>query len=133
LENGKYVSPSPLEENLKLSPYAEQAVLDGRNMKNTYLIVYPNFYTLRPALAAAGINASSDDADLCADPAVNAWLLKEFQTNNMVTPVWKGYETARNMILDHEEWTTDNDLMTPSLKVKLRNLLTRHEDAIKQL
>ena len=102
-------------------------------MKNTYLIVYPNFYTLRPALAAAGINASSDDAELCADPAVNAWLLKEFQTNNMVAPVWKGYETARNMILDHEEWTTDNDLMTPSLKVKLRNLLTRHEDAIKQL
>ncbi len=133
LENGKYVSPSSLEENLKLSPYAEQAVLDGRNMKNTYLIVYPNFHALRPALAAAGINASSDDAELCADPAVNAWLLKEFQTNNMAAPVWKGYETARNMILDHEEWTTDNDLMTPSLKVKLRNLLARHEDAIKQL
>lgn len=133
LENGKYVSPSPLEENLKLSPLVEQAVLDGRNRKSTYLIVYPNFDALRPALAAAGVKASADDAELCADPAVNAWMLKEFQTNNMVAPVWKGYETAKSMILDHEEWTTDNDLMTPSLKVKLRNLLAKHEDSIKGL
>ena len=51
----------------------------------------------------------------------------------MTAPTWKGYEVARNIILDPEEWTVDNDLMTPSLKVKLRNLLTRHETAIKNL
>jgi long-chain acyl-CoA synthetase len=41
LENGKYVSPAPLEENVKLSPLVEQAALDGRNMLKTYLIVHP--------------------------------------------------------------------------------------------
>ena len=51
----------------------------------------------------------------------------------MVEPVWKGYETARNIILDPNEWTVDNDMMTPSLKVKLRNLLTHHDEAIKNL
>ena len=133
LENGKYVSPAPLEENVKLSPYVEGAVLDGRNMVKTFLIIHPNMKALKSALGDANISFSSDDAEMCKDQNVKDWLLAELKTNNMVAPAWKGYETAGNIILDHEEWTTDNDLLTPSMKVKLRNLLTRHEDAINNL
>jgi long-chain acyl-CoA synthetase len=133
LENGKYVSPAPLEENVKLSPYVEGAVLDGRNMVKTFLIIHPNMKALKSALGDANVSFSSDDAEMCKDQKVKDWLLTELKTNNMVAPVWKGYETAGNIILDHEEWTTDNDLLTPSMKVKLRNLLTRHEDAISEL
>jgi long-chain acyl-CoA synthetase len=133
LENGKYVSPAPLEENVKLSPYVEGAVLDGRNMVKTFLIIHPNMKALKSALGDANISFSSDDAEMCKDQNVKDWLLTELKTNNMVAPAWKGYETAGNIILDHEEWTTDNDLLTPSMKVKLRNLLTRHEDAISEL
>jgi long-chain acyl-CoA synthetase len=133
LENGKYVSPSPLEENLKLSPLVEQCVLDGRNMRNTFLIVHPNCNALRTALGKAGVSASNDDAEMCADKAVNEWLLKNLAKENMQSPNWKGYEVARNMILDPVEWTTENDFLTPSLKVKLRNLLTYHEQAIESL
>ena len=133
LENGKYVSPAPLEENLKLSPLVEQCILDGRNMRNTYLIVHPSFKPLCEALAAAGIKPPEDKADICNSPEIKAWLLKHLSGNNMQEPTWKGYEKARNIILDPEEWSVDNDLMTPSLKVKLRNLLDRHEEAIKAL
>ena len=133
LENGKYVSPAPLEENLKLSPLVEQCVLDGRNMRNTFLIVHPAMKPLRSALSDAGVNAPAGDEELCNDEGVKAWLLKHLATENMVEPVWKGYETARNIILDPNEWTVDNDMMTPSLKVKLRNLLTHHDEAIKNL
>lgn len=133
LENGKYVSPAPLEENVKLSPYVEGAVLDGRNMKKTYLIIHPNLSALKQGLEAANISFSNDDATMCSEQPVRDWLLAELKANNMVAPVWKGYETAGSVILDHEEWTTDNDLLTPSMKVKLRNLLTRHEDAINKL
>ena len=133
LQNGKYVSPAPLEENVKLSPYVEGAVLDGRNMVRTFLIVQPNMTALKSALGNAKISFSSDDAEMCKDQNVKDWLLTELKTNNMLEPTWKGYETAGGIILDHEEWTTDNDLLTPSMKVKLRNLLTRHEDAINNL
>ena len=133
LENGKYVSPSPLEENLKLSPLVEQCVLDGRNMRNTFLIVHPNCHALRSALGKAGVSAPADDAEMCADKAVNEWLLKTLAKENMQAPNWKGYEVARNLILDPNEWTTENDFLTPSLKVKLRNLLTHHEKAIESL
>ncbi|MGY8755558.1 MAG: AMP-dependent synthetase/ligase [Candidatus Poseidoniales archaeon] len=133
LENGKYVSPAPLEENLKLSPLVEQAVLDGRNLANTFLIVHPNLRGLRSELTKAGVNAPDSDADLCNDSKVKEWFLANLAKNNMVEPKWKRYEVARSIILDPVEWSVDNDMMTPSLKVKLRNLLTHHEDAVKAI
>jgi len=130
LENGKYVSPAPLEENLKLSPFVEQAVLDGRNMLRTYLIVHPNMHSLKPALSGAGVDVSGSDADICARPETASWLLNELKANNMKSPVWKGYEVAATLILDPVEWSTDNDMLTPSMKVKLRNLQAHHQGAI---
>ena len=133
LENGKYVSPAPLEENVKLSPFVEQCVLDGRNMLRTYLVVHPNMHSLKPALKAAGVDTSGSDADICARPETNAWLLNELKANSMKAPVWKGYEVAATLILDPVEWTTDNDMLTPSMKVKLRNLLKHHDEAIQAI
>jgi long-chain acyl-CoA synthetase len=133
LENGKYVSPAPLEENLKLSPFVEQAVLDGRNMLRTYLVVHPNMDSLKPALKAAGVDVSGSNADICARKEVNDWLLAELKSNSMKAPTWKGYEVAATLILDPVEWTTDTDMLTPSMKVKLRNLLAHHEEAIKAI
>ena len=133
LENGKYVSPAPLEENLKLSPLVEQAVLDGRNMKNTFLIVHPSADALRAEASKAGIAVPDDNAAMCNHDGVKSWLLSHLQENNMLAPKWKGYEVARNIILDPEEWTVDNDMMTHSLQVKLRNLLAHHDEAIKSL
>jgi len=133
LENGKYVSPSSLEEKVKLNPMVEQAVLDGRNMLNTFLIVHPNMEALRAGLSGAGIDASGDDAALCANPAVREFLLNDLKANNMKAPDWKGYEVAKTLILDPEEWTTDNDMLTPSMKVKLRNLLAKHDEAIQAI
>ncbi len=133
LENGKYVSPAPLEEHLKLSPLVEQAVLDGRNMKNTFLIIHPALDALRASASSQGIAVPSDNAEMCKNQAVKDWFLSDLKENNMTSPKWKGYEVARNLILDPEEWSVDNDMMTPSMKVKLRNLLSHHDDAIKSL
>jgi long-chain acyl-CoA synthetase len=133
LENGKYVSPAPLEENVKLSPLIEQAVLDGKDMLRTYLIIHPNMDAMKAAMNTAGIDASGSNAEICGRQSTKEWLLAELKEKNMKSPVWKGYEVAANLILDHEEWTTDNDMLTPSMKVKLRNLLTHHEAEITKI
>ena len=107
--------------------------MDGRNRRNTFLIVHPNMEALRKELNTAGIATSGDDAAVCADPAVGEWLLNRVATHAKGDSNWKGYEIPRDIILDHDEWTTDNGLLTPTMKVKLRNLLTRHEAAIAAL
>ena len=84
-------------------------------------------------LKGAGIDASGDDAALCANADVRAFVLADLKKNNMVAPDWKGYEIAKTLILDPEEWTTDNEMLTPSFKVKLRNLLAKHDEEIQAI
>ena len=48
-------------------------------------------------------------------------MLADLKKNNMIAPDWKSYEVARTLILDPEEWTTDNEMLTPSFKVKPSN------------
>ena len=102
-------------------------------MLHTFLIAHPNMEALRAALKGAGMDTSGDDAALCASADVRAFVLDDLKKNNMVAPDWKGYEVARTLILDPEEWTTDNEMLTPSFKVKLRNLLAKHDDEIKAI
>jgi long-chain acyl-CoA synthetase len=126
LQNGKYVAPSPLEESLKLSALVEQCCVDGRNKVKTVTLVHPNKYELINGLKAAGIDASGSLEDLCKRADVRAWVHAALK-KEVMGPNWKGFEISGGVILDHEEWTTDNKLLTPSLKVKRNALLTRHE------
>ena len=73
-------------------------------------------HALRASMKDAGIDSSGDDAALCASADVRSFVLKNLKDNNMVAPAWKGYEVPRTLILDSEEWTTDNDMLTPSMK-----------------
>ena len=88
---------------------------------------------MKAAMQGAGVDNSGSDADICGRQSTKDWLLAELKEKNMKAPVWKGYEVAANLILDPEEWTIDNDLTTPSMKVKLRNLLSLHESAIEAI
>ena len=88
LENGKYVSPAPLEENVKLSPLVEQAALDGRNMLRTFIIIHPNMDAMKQALSAAGKDVSGSDEELCAREETRTWMLNELKSNSMMEPTW---------------------------------------------
>ncbi|HJL59575.1 MAG TPA: AMP-binding protein [Candidatus Thalassarchaeaceae archaeon] len=133
LENGKYVAPSPLEESLKLSPIVEQCCVDGRNKIKTFTIIHPNEKALRSGLSSAGINNDGSLQEICESPEVRSWVLKNLKGDVMATPNWKGFEISGSIILDHEEWTTDNGLITPKLSVRRNRLLDRHQDDIDSL
>jgi long-chain acyl-CoA synthetase len=125
LENGKYVAPSPLEESLKLSALVEQCCVDGRSKIKTVTLVHPNEDALRAGLKSAGVSTDGSFADLCKRADVRDWVLTALKEEIMV-PNWKGFEISGGVILDAEEWSTDNKLLTPSLKVKRSALLNRH-------
>ena len=39
---------------------------------------------------------------------------------------WKSYERVKKFIIADEEFTTANDMLTPTLKVKRRNVIKRY-------
>ena len=46
---------------------------------------------------------------------------------------FKGFEAIYEFILVGEELSTDNDMLTPTLKLKRRNVMAKYEGALQAL
>lgn len=128
LENGKYVSPAPLEEKITLSRYVLQAMVHGQDKPHNVALIVPDFSSLEPWAAASGISASREE--LCAHPKVRALIASELETYLADA---KGFEAVRDFLLTTEEFTVANDLLTPSLKMKRRNVAKKYGAALDAL
>ncbi len=122
LENGKYVTPSPLEDTLRLSPFVANILVDGANRPYSVAVIVPDFHTLEPWAKHAGIPSVSRD-ELIRHPEVMRLFTAEIQAR---ASAYKGFERPEKFILVTEDFTTDNDLLTPSHKVKRRQVIARY-------
>jgi long-chain acyl-CoA synthetase len=128
LENGKYVAPAPLEEKLQLSPFISQAVVHGADKPFNVALIVPDLAAVKGWAAEQGL--SSDPMDLLQNEKVRELIKKELER---WSEDWKGYERIRKFELLDEEFTTANDMLTPSLKLKRRNVLKKYDPKIKAL
>lgn len=60
--------------------------------------------------------------ELASDPRVTDLILRELRERSGEL---KSYEEPRKILLLSEDFTTENDLMTPTMKVKRRNIERR--------
>ncbi len=126
LENGKYVAPAPLEEELQLSPYIAQAMLFGANRPSNVVLVVLDVEAVTEYCRSLGVQVA-DPGDLPDRSEVRELIRREMATRSAG---WKGFERPKGFVLLVEEWSVDNDLLTPSLKVKRRNVVKRYRDEI---
>lgn len=128
LENGKYVVPAPLEESLKMSPLINQIMIHGANKPYNVALIVPDMASLKDWAAEHG--KGTGVATLFADADLAKALTEEIATFGKA---FKGYERPRKFALVEEEFSTDNDMLTPSLKVKRRNVIKAYGDKIDSL
>jgi long-chain acyl-CoA synthetase len=128
LENGKYVAPAPLEEKIQLSPYIAQALVHGADKPYNVALIVPDLAALKSWATEQGL------------PQETSALLKEKRVQELIgtelerwSVDWKGYERVRKFELLGEEFTTANDMLTPSLKLKRRNVLKVYEKQLADL
>ena len=129
LQNGKYVAPVPLEEKLKLSPFIANAMVYGDNRVFNIALIVPDFAVLEPWAKEHGVDASSQ-AKLLGDPRVRE-LMKAVVEKS--TAEFKGFEEIKKFDLLPEDFTTDNGMLTPSMKMKRRVVVERFKDKIEAL
>ncbi len=122
---GKNVAPQPLENHLKTHPFVEQAVLVGDRRRYCSLLVVPDFKALGAWASSAGITWSSP-GDLTQNPKVIEHVQGELFA--MLTD-FASFERPKKLALLEEEFTVENGLLTPTLKVK-RNVLRERFDAV---
>jgi len=129
LENGKYVAPAPLEEQLKLSGFINQALIDGTNRPYNAALIVPDFETLRPWSVSQGMGQLSD-SELCAHPAVETLIKAEIQERS---GAFKAYELPKKFVLVAEEFSTENGMLTPKMSLKRRVIMAAHGEALAAL
>jgi long-chain acyl-CoA synthetase len=128
LLNGKYVVPTPLEEKMKLSPYISNAMVHGMNQEYNVAIVVPDYEALKGWAVEKGLDP--DPASLAKSDAVRALIEEEVQK---YSSDFKGYEKARKIYIGEEDFTTENGMLTPTLKLKRRVVQERYGKAIEAL
>jgi long-chain acyl-CoA synthetase len=126
LENGKYTVPSPLEEELKLSPYIANVMLYGENKPYNVAIVVPDMQSLERWAKQEHHTLG----DVRTDPRVRALLQAELDKHSTH---FKGYERPKRLLVVLEDFTVENGVLTPSLKIKRREVVKRYGQQIEAL
>ena len=129
LENGKYVAPAPLEEQLKLSPFVINAMVYGDNRLFNVALIVPDLDAVKKWAAGQGISADSDDK-LLENARVKEMLQAEV---DKASGSFKGFERIKKITLTAEDFSAQNGMLTPSLKVKRRVVWQRYSAQIEAL
>ena len=129
LENGKYVVPAPLEEQLKLSGYINQVLVYGDNRLFNVAIIVPDVEALQDWAKKKGLPTAL--TGLLAREDVKG--LYRAELAKFERDVFKGFERVKAFELISEEFSTDNDMLTPTLKLKRRNVIKAYKDTIEAL
>lgn len=122
LENGKYVAPAAIEEQLTLSPYIDQAFVYGVNRPHNVALVVPNEQAVRSWAREHGVHVTAE-AHLASDPLVRPILEAELDALSREV---RGYERVESFAVIEEPFSTDNGLLTPTLKVRRGEVIKKY-------
>ena len=123
---GKYVAPQLIENKLKESIFIEQCMVVGEGQKFPSALVIPEFTALAAWCKQQGIEAVSP-ADMIANPKVITKMDEEVQS--AMTSVAK-YEQVKKCVLLPRLFTIQDGEITPTLKLKRKQIYAKHEKAI---
>jgi long-chain acyl-CoA synthetase len=126
LENGKYTVPSPLEEDLKLSPFITNVMLYGENKPFNVALVVPDMGSLERWAKQQGRPLG----DPKTDPQILGLLQKEL---DKYAADFKSYERPKRLLVTLDDFTIENGILTPSLKIKRREVVKRYGAALDAL
>jgi long-chain acyl-CoA synthetase len=119
LENGKYIAPAPLEEKLKLSPYIANAMIHGANKPYNVALIVPDRAAIQRWAASQNITVH----DPSRDDRVRELIHQEIERESAT---FKGFERPTKFSILAEDFTTENGMLTPTLKLKRNKVLERY-------
>ena len=127
--SGKNIAPQAVENALKSAPCVSQVAVYGD--RKPYLVA---LVTLDPVAVKAwaveqGI-ASDDITAVYRDPRFRAYLDAGLQRANSQLA---SYETVKYYEVLPEDFTVENDLLTPTLKIRRRQIYARYHDLYESL
>ncbi|CAD7841961.1 MAG: Long-chain-fatty-acid--CoA ligase (EC 6.2.1.3) [Olavius algarvensis Delta 4 endosymbiont] len=117
LENGKYVFPVDIEETIKLSMFIDSAMVHGANKPHNVAVVVPDWLVAGPWAQEQGL--PEDPETLVKESRLIELIENEVKAAcaNMA-----GYEVPRKILILPEPFSPENGILTPTLKLKRREV-----------
>ncbi len=129
LENGKYVFPVAIEEDIKLNHYIENAMIYGEGREFNIALIIPDFVALDKW--AEKNNLPKDHAELLKKEETKKFLENEIV--NQLKGAYGSYEIPRKFVFIDQPFSLDNGMLTQTMKLKRRVVLEKYKDQIEAL
>lgn len=126
---GKYVNSFLIEEKFVQSPFIENIVVVGENQKFAAAILIPDFAFLKLWCSKYKIPYTTNE-EMVKNELVKTRFKKEVKKYNAF---FGDTEQIRKFELVSDEWTQQNGILTPTLKVKRNVIMERYQSIINQL
>lgn len=121
LSNGEKVPPNDMEAAILADPLFEQVMVVGEGKAYLSLLAVVNRERWVAAMHERGL--SGEWPESLHNSQAKAYALQRVTQQIQSFP---GFARIRRVALLGEAWSTDNDLLTPTLKVKRSKVLERH-------
>jgi long-chain acyl-CoA synthetase len=129
LENGKYVFPVAIEEDIKLNHFIENAMIYGEGREFNVCLIIPDFIALDKW--AEKNNLPKDHEQLIKRDEVKSFLTNEIA--NSLKGKYGAYEIPKKFIFISEPFTLANGMLTQTMKLKRRVVFEKCKDQIDAL
>lgn len=129
LSAGKYIAPQILENKMRESEYIDQAMVVGENEKFAAAIISPNFNTLHFWALKHKLHYR-DNAELITMPEVRE------KYKSVIDSINKGFaahEQIKSFRLVPDDWTANNGLLSPTLKLRRNVLHEKYKPVIAEI
>ncbi|KAI8575419.1 hypothetical protein K450DRAFT_261931 [Umbelopsis ramanniana AG] len=118
LSQGEYIAPEKIEGVYQKHELIAQAFVYGDSLQSTLVgIIHPDKDELLKWAKAKPEYSDKSFEELCGDAAVNKDVLSAMGAFGKQNGL-KGFEQVKKIYLTADEFTVDNDLLTPTFKLK---------------
>ncbi len=126
---GKNVAPQPIENALKTDKYIAEAVVLGDRRPYLVALIVPSFDNLERYARYKGLDIK-DRSDLVANERVRDLMRRRLARHQRDAA---SYETIKRFLILDRELTVEAGELTPTLKVKRKEITERFSAEIEQL
>ena len=127
---GKYIAPQLIENTMKQSRFIEQIMVIGEGQKMPAAFIQPNFDFVIEWAKKNKIDLDKSHEAIIKNEKVIARIQQEIDSIN---PKFGHWEQIKRFELTPDVWSIDGGELTPTLKLKRKNVLEKYQDLYQKI
>ncbi|HMI05934.1 MAG TPA: long-chain fatty acid--CoA ligase [Flavobacterium sp.] len=127
---GKYIAPQLIENAMKQSRFIEQIMVIGDGEKMPAAFIQPNFDFVKEWAKLHHVEIGTDNQTIVKNPELIARINEEVEKINEKFGNW---EKIKKFELTPEVWSIAGGELTPTLKLKRKQVLEKYQTLYKQI